>query len=619
MKLKTKFVSIVVLCVIIPALVISIVTYFSVRANMLGIEGHRLEDIAISSITTVHDLIDSKRSEVGVFSTLDTIKSSLDYDMFEQAHELLASFIETYSGYYEASLLDGSGKVVSSSNLGTLGQERTYEKLPKNSSAVSAPYYGDAGGYLLDISSPVYLQDDQVGLVVATYGLENVFERIDAIDVSSTGDVSQGHIMLFDSSGRLFYAPKFERENIRNIFQMNMSDKGLVSAKNVLSGKKGYLVEDNEHGQDSVIGFSSGARALSLYGIAMNNIDSTMAKVNSLMGKMAIFAAIFTIFGTMIATLVARGFLRPINSAVDVCMNVAKGDLTTSIDDTGKDEIGQLRKAIKYMVDNLKNTVLNVQSAADNVDSSSQEISGLSESLAQGSNEQASSVQEASSSMEQMAVNIRQNADNAQETEKIALKSAGDAKESGKAVMEAVSAMKQIAEKIGIIEEIARQTNLLALNAAIEAARAGEHGKGFAVVAAEVRKLAERSQAAAGEITGLSGSSVEVAERAGKMLAELVPDIQKTAELVTEISAASNEQNAGAEQINKAIQLLDHISQQNSSAATEMSSTSESMARQADILMNAVAFFRVDGGKRIETKKAVKPVTHDVSDEKPRG
>lgn len=619
MKLKTKFILIVVLCVVIPSFVISVVTYFSVRANMFGLEGHRLENIATSSITTVHDLIDSKISEVGVFSTLDTIKSSLEYEMYEQAHELMTSFIETYSGYHEVSMLDGTGKVVSSSNPGRLGQEKMYEKLTKNSSSVSAPYFGGAGGYSVDISAPVYLRNEQIGLVVATYGLKNSFERIDSIDVSSTGDLSQGHIMLFDSSGTLFYAPKFEREKINNIFQINISDKGLVSAGNALSGKKGYAVEDNEHGQESVIGFSGGAGTLNLYGIAMNSIDSTMAKVNSLMGKVAIFAVIFTAVGTMIATLVARGFLRPINSAVDVCMNVAKGDLTTNIDDTGSDEIGQLRKAIKYMVDNLKNTVMNVQSAANNVDSGSQEISGLSDNLAQGSSEQASSVEEASSSMEQMAVNIRQNADNALQTEKIALKSSEDAKESGKAVIEAVSAMKQIAEKIGIIEEIARQTNLLALNAAIEAARAGEHGRGFAVVAAEVRKLAERSQAAAGEITGLSGSSVEVAERAGKMLEQLVPDIQKTADLVSEISAASNEQNAGAEQINKAIQLLDRISQQNSSAATEMSSTSESMSKQADMLMNAVAFFRVDGRNRIEAKKTFISVTHDAGDEKPQG
>ena len=192
-----------------------------------------------------------------------------------------------------------------------------------------------------------------------------------------------------------------------------------------------------------------------------------------------------------------------------------------------------------------------------------------------------------------MAANIKQNADNALQTEKIALKSAEDAKEGGQAVSQTVGAMKEIAGKINIIEEIARQTDLLALNAAIEAARAGEHGKGFAVVASEVRKLAERSQSAAGEISRLSGSSVEVAERAGEMLNQIVPDIQKTAELVQEISAASNEQNTGAEQVNKAIQQLDQVIQQNASVSEEMAAGSEELASQADQLQSLVAFFKV--------------------------
>jgi methyl-accepting chemotaxis protein len=199
--------------------------------------------------------------------------------------------------------------------------------------------------------------------------------------------------------------------------------------------------------------------------------------------------------------------------------------------------------------------------------------------------------------MEEMTANIRQNADNALQTEKIAIQSAGDAQESGEAVAKTVKAMREIAGKISIIEEIARQTNLLALNAAIEAARAGEHGKGFAVVASEVRKLAERSQIAAGEISQLSSSSVEVADRAGVMLANMLPNIQKTAELVQEITAACREQDAGAEQINKAIQQLDQVIQQNASAAEEMSSTAEELSSQADQLQTSIALLNA-GDKR---------------------
>jgi methyl-accepting chemotaxis protein len=205
-----------------------------------------------------------------------------------------------------------------------------------------------------------------------------------------------------------------------------------------------------------------------------------------------------------------------------------------------------------------------------------------------------------------MVSNIKQNAGNASQTDKIANKSAKDAQESGKSVLEAVSAMKEIANKISIIEEIARQTNLLALNAAIEAARAGEHGKGFAVVAAEVRKLAERSQKAAAEINQLSSTTLRVSEKSGEMLDKLVPDIQRTAELVQEISAASKEQDTGAEQINKALQQLEKVIQQNASASEEMASTTEELTGQSDQLMSALAFFHTgdEGGIRRPVKSA---------------
>jgi methyl-accepting chemotaxis protein len=278
----------------------------------------------------------------------------------------------------------------------------------------------------------------------------------------------------------------------------------------------------------------------------------------------------------------------------ELARKVAAGDLTINFATTGKTETG-IYAAVKALAEKLKSVVGDVKQASDNVAAGSQQLSSSSEEMSQGSSEQAGSVEEVSASMEQMVSNIQQNADNAQQTEKIAQKAAEDARAGGKAVAQTVAAMKEIAGKIGIIEEIARQTNLLALNAAIEAARAGEHGRGFAVVASEVRKLAERSQTAAGEISRLSGTSVQVAEQAGAMLAKLVPDIQRTAELVLEINGSSMEQNEGAAQVNKAIQQLDQVVQQNASAAEEMASTAEELSSQAEHLQTIMEFFKVNG------------------------
>ena len=285
----------------------------------------------------------------------------------------------------------------------------------------------------------------------------------------------------------------------------------------------------------------------------------------------------------------------PLNVAADYIDKISKGIIPPAITNSYNGDFNEIKNNINNMVEKLTEVITAVQSAAGNVAAGSQEMSSGADNLSQGASEQAAAAEEASSSMEEMTANIRQSADNAQQTEKIAVQSAEDARAGGQAVTETVAAMRDIAGKITIIEEIARQTNMLALNAAIEAARAGEHGKGFAVVASEVRKLAERSQQSAQEISALSASSVGVAERAGTMLTRILPDIQKTAELVQEINASSKEQDSGAGQINKAIQQLDQVIQQNASAAEEMASTAEELTSQAEQLQSTIAFFKISG------------------------
>jgi methyl-accepting chemotaxis protein len=321
--------------------------------------------------------------------------------------------------------------------------------------------------------------------------------------------------------------------------------------------------------------------------------SQTYQAANQMMIALGVIASLL---GIAIAYWVTRSVTKPIAEAVQVANRLAEGDLTVKIDVKSNDETGKLLTAMSLMVDKLSQVMSEIRSAADNLSSASEEVSATAQSLSQSSSEQAASVEETSASVEQMSASISQNTENAKVTDGMASQAARQATEGGVVVTETVVAMKQIAGKIGIIDDIAYQTNLLALNAAIEAARAGEHGKGFAVVAAEVRKLAERSQVAAQEIGELASGSVEKAEAAGKLLNEMVPTINKTSDLVQEITAASEEQSTGVGQINTAMSQMNQITQQNASASEELAATAEEMSGQAGQLQETVAFFKVGTG-----------------------
>ena len=280
-----------------------------------------------------------------------------------------------------------------------------------------------------------------------------------------------------------------------------------------------------------------------------------------------------------------------LQESVMLAKNVADGDLTVDVSKTPE---GELEIALRNMVLRLRDIVNGIVAGADTIASASAQLSAASQQMSSGATEQAASAEEVATSMEEMTSNIQQNNEHAFATEKIAAKAAADIIETNKAVDSTEVSMKEITGKITVIGEIARQTNLLALNAAIEAARAGEQGKGFAVVAAEVKKLAERSQAAANEINQLSSSGMDIAGRSGKLLEQVVPDIEKTSMLVKEISISGKEQNLGAEQINSALQQLNQVIQQNAAVSEEVAASSEELMVQAEQLKHAIGFFKVN-------------------------
>ena len=322
-----------------------------------------------------------------------------------------------------------------------------------------------------------------------------------------------------------------------------------------------------------------------------------LAAVGKIQSLITIIATITIILVIAVAWWVARSVFLQLGAdpvkVQGIAERIAQGDLKISAEESQQKQVGVMAAMIA-MQKKLSQVIGDVAQTAENISNASSQVNSTAQSLSQATSEQAASVEETSASIEQMSASINQNSENAQVTDGIATDSSKSAKEGADAVSQTVAAMKQIAKKINIIEDIAYQTNMLALNAAIEAARAGEHGKGFAVVATEVRKLAERSSTAATEISELSSSSVTVAEKAGGLLEKMLPGINKTADLVQEITAASEEQSSGANQISDAMSQLDKVTQQNAASSEELAATAQEMRNRSESLKSMISFFVLD-------------------------
>lgn len=445
------------------------------------------------------------------------------------------------------------------------------------------------------------------------------------------------------------------RSNIENQFELLSGSDLPYNVKSAVTERKEEIATFNAN-VDKLVTMSSSGGAFSknftdLYASifpAGNQIDSGLVELQELMidfendqlaettansNRLIISTLVLTVmslvFSIIVGLIIALTIATPLNSFLKALQKISEGDLVQDTDmieaerkiADRKDEIGMMGNALATLATSVSSVAASIIEASSQVAFGSREISTTSQNVSSGASEQAASTEEISSTMEQMASNIRQNADNAMTTASIAEKTVESSIKGGEAVAKTVEAMKSIATKIAIIEDIASQTNLLALNAAIEAARAGEAGRGFAVVASEVRKLAERSQIAATEISELSQSSVTIAEESGALISSVIPDIQKTAELVQEITSASREQDVGAQQINKAILQMDSVTQQNASVSEELASMAEELSSQAQILQDSVQFFKLDESSARKTAlqpKFLMPPEDDIAEEPPK-
>ena len=587
-----------------------VITGVSLMAISVTVAGKAVDMGTLSNMKTLIDNVanyadlklESDLTSLKVLAEHPTLKENTPVEVRAPKISKYSGTIESHSRYFLVS--DTVGNAFTSDNvLRDIKAREYFQRAVKGESCIYGPIISARGDPSIYASTPIYGADNEItGVLAMNIGTELLREFAGHLTISQNGKA----LIINRQTGAILYAENEEYvkksetfENLAATTNPGYKELAGITYK-MMDGKSGTEVI-RINGKKYYIAYTP--IAIADWAIAIN---APISDFNESVSRLKILSTVVTILLILVALITgfifSNSIARPINIIYSALNQIARGNLVLDEKQADerekicrrKDELGRIGIALRAMLQSLTKTIEHVREAAMQVRSGGEQLSSSSQAVSSGASEQAASTEEMSATMEQMSSNIKQTADNASRTSDIATSAARKAEDGGLAVEQAVSAVESIAQKIGIIEDIASQTNMLALNAAIEAARAGEAGKGFAVVASEVRKLAERSQTAAGEISEISNSTLETAKKAGALIKDVVPGIEQTSELVGEIAQASREQDNGTQQVSQAIIQMDSVVQQNASAAEEMAAMAEELSAEAEKLVKVISFFRTN-------------------------